>query len=69
MRDVFKVGEKILWETFFPCPFFGKSKTLYPVVVTLSTMLVKKTGMGLLNHVKSVNIKYLRLKLASTDLI
>ena len=39
--------EKVLQETFFPCLFFGKLKTLPPVVGTISMLTVNKYSMGL----------------------
>ena len=32
--------EKMIWETYLPHPFFGKMKTLSPIVGALSTMRV-----------------------------
>ena len=43
--------EKIIQETFLPRLFFRKAKTLSPIIEALSTMLVKKSGLGLLNTV------------------
>ena len=51
--DAFARVEKIIRETFLPRLFFGKKKTLSPIVGDLSTMLVKKYGLGLLNPVTS----------------
>ena len=45
--------EKVLRETFLPHIFFGKSKTLPPIVGALSTFPVKKAGLGLQNPVTS----------------
>ena len=47
-KDAFAVVEKMLWETFFPCLFFKNSKTLSPIVVTLSMTPFNKSGMGIL---------------------
>ena len=47
-----------LQETFLPSLFFGKSKTLPPIVGTLSTLSVKKSGMVLHNPVTSAKEKY-----------
>ena len=56
-------------EIFLPCPFFRKAKSLSPIVGTLSTMLVKKSVLGLLNPVTSTNDKYLSSQYASKELI
>ena len=56
-------------ENFFPCLFFGNSKYISPIVGTLSTMPVNKSGMGILNPVTSANNKELSLKHASTEFI
>ena len=45
--------EKMIRETFFPCLFFGKTKTLPPVVGALSTVSVRKSRLGPLNPVTS----------------
>ena len=52
-----------------PCLFFGKLKTLPPIVGALGTLLVKKTGMGIQNTVTSANEKYTSLLHASDELI
>ena len=41
----------------FALTFFGKSKTLSPIVETLTIILIKKTGLGLLDPVASANEK------------
>ena len=41
----------------FSCLFFGKTKSLSPIVGDLSNMLVKKYELGLLNPVTSANEK------------
>ena len=46
--------EKTLQGIFFDLPFLWKAKNLSTIVGTLSTMLVKKAGLGLLNLVTSV---------------
>ena len=51
----------MLWKTFLPHLLFGKSKTLSPILGTLSTMPVNKASLGLLNTVTSANEKYLIL--------
>ena len=45
--------EKMIRETFLPYSFFGKTKTLSPVIVYLITMPVNKSGLRLLNPVTS----------------
>ena len=61
--------EKLLWETFFPCLFFGKWKYISPIVGTLSNMPVKKSGMVLQIPVMSANGNFLSLQRARTELI
>ena len=41
--------KKMIRETFLPRFFFGKTKTLSPIVGDLSTIPFKKYGLGLLN--------------------
>ena len=53
----------------FDPTFIQKLKNLSPIVGTLSTMLVKKSGLGLLNSVTSTNEKYLSSKRSRTELI
>ena len=43
----------------FASTLFGKSKTLSPIVGTLTTILIKKAGLGLLDPVTSANKKWL----------
>ena len=69
MGDTFAGVEKMIWETCLPRLFFVKTKSLSPIVLTLSTMLANKFGLGLLNPVTSVKKKYLSLQRASTELI
>ena len=52
-----------------PRLFFGKYKSLLPIVVTLSTMMVKTSGLGLQDPVTSANKKYLILMRASSKAI
>ena len=54
--DAFAGVEKIIWGKL-PHLLFGKSKTLSSIIGYLSTMLVNKCGMGLLNPVTYVNKK------------
>ena len=49
--------EKFLQETFLPCLFLGKPKTLPPVVGSLSMFMVKKTRLFLQNTVTSAKEK------------
>ena len=49
--DALKGVEKMLQETFLSCLFFGKSKSLSPIIGTLSTIPFKRSGLGLLNPV------------------
>ena len=59
----------MIQETFLPCIFFGNTKTLSPIVGALSTMPVKKAGLGLLNPVTSEKEKYLSSQRGSAELI
>ena len=43
---------------FLPSLFFGKPKSLSPIVGNLSTMSVKKSDLGILNTMTSANKKY-----------
>ena len=49
MGDAFAVVDKMIRGSFLSCLFFGKKKTLSPVVGDLSIMLAKESGLGLLN--------------------
>ena len=44
---VFSGVEKLLQEKNLPCLFFVKSKYHPPIIGTLSTILVRKSGLGL----------------------
>ena len=59
MGDAFAGVEKMIQKTFLPRLFFGKSKTLSPIIGTLSKMSLNKYGLGLLNPVTSAKKKYL----------
>ena len=59
----------MIQETFLPRPFFRRTKTLSPTVVTISTMPIKVDGLGLLNPVKSAKEKYLSSHRGSSELI
>ena len=61
--------EKIIWETFLPSLFFGKIKTLSPIVGNISMMPIKVDGHGLLNPVTSAKEKYLSSQWESGKLI
>ena len=52
-----------------PCLFFGKPKTLPPIVVTLTTLSVKKDGLSLQNLETSAVEKYKSSIHASYELI
>ena len=56
---LFAVVEKIICENVLPRLFFGKTKTLYPVIGDLSMMTARKSGLGLLNPVTSAQENYL----------
>ena len=49
--------------------FFGETKTLSPVVGDLSTIPVKKAGLGLLNSLMSAQEKCLRSQWGSAELV
>ena len=57
--DAFVGVEKMIWETFLPCIFLRKTKTLSLIVGDLSTILDKKYGLGLLIPVMSAKGKCL----------
>ena len=61
--------DEMIWETFLPFLFLGKYKNISPIVVTLITMTVKKSGLGLLNPVISANKKYTSFQCAIKKLI
>ena len=56
-------------ETFLPCIFFRNTKSLSPIVGALSTMLINKSVLGLLNPVTSVKEKYLSSHQESAELV
>ena len=66
--DAFTGVEKMIWETFLSRLFFGKTKTLSLIVGYLSTIPVKKSGLGLLNSVTSSQAKYLSYQQESAEL-
>ena len=59
----------MIQETILPRLFFGKTKILSPVVGALSTMPVKKAGLGLMNSVTSAQEKYLSSTRGISDLV
>ena len=61
--------EKVLQENFLPSNLFGKSKTLPPVEVALSTFIVKKLCLGIYNPMASAEEKYTSLICTSYKLI
>ena len=61
--------EKMIWEIFLPHIFFGKTKTLSPIVGNLSNMPIKVAGLGLLNPVTSEKEIYLSFHRGSAELI
>ena len=56
-------------ESFLPHLFFGNTKTLSPIVGTLSKMPIKVAGIGLLNTVMLTKEKYLSPQRGSAELI
>ena len=69
MGQAFTGMERFLWETFLRCIFLGLSKTLLPIVGALNMLLVKISGLGIQNPVKSAKEKYNSLLRASGNLI
>ena len=67
--DAFAGVEKIIRETFLPRLFFGKTKTLSPVMEALSIIPVKKSGLGILNPLTLAQEKYLSSQRGSTELV
>ena len=61
--------EKTIRKTFLPRLFFRKTKTLYPIVGSISTIPVKKSGLVLLNPVTSAQENYLRSTQGSVELV
>ena len=61
--------EKMIRDTFLSCLLFGKTKTLSTIVEALSTMTVKKSGLGVLNLVTSAQEKYLSSMWGSAKLV
>ena len=67
--DAFAGAEKMIQETFLPCLLLRRTKTLSPIVGSLSMMTVKKSGLGFLNPVTSAQEKYLISQRGSTELV
>ena len=67
--DSFMGVEKIIREKFLPCLFFKNTKRLSPIIGSLSTMPVNKSGTGLLNPVTSAREKYLSYQQGSVELV
>ena len=67
--DSFGGVEKMIRKTFLLRLFFGKTKTLSPLVGALSAMPVRKSGLGLLNPVTAYQEKYLSSTRGSAELI
>ena len=59
----------MIWEKNLPRLSEEKTKPLSSIVGSLSTMPVKKTGLGLLNPVKSAKEKYLSLQRTGVGII
>ena len=69
MGYAFAGVEKLLRGGGFPGLFLGKYKSLTPLVGTLNTIPVKKSGLGLQNPVTSTDKKFQSSRRASTELI
>ena len=67
--DAFAGVEKMIQENFLPRLFFRKTKTLSPIVGTLSTILIKVARLGLLNPVTPEKEEYLISQRESMELI
>ena len=59
----------MIQENFLPCLFFGKTKTLSPIVGNLSTIPVNKSVMGLLGPLTSAQEEHLRSPRGSAELV
>ena len=67
--ELFAGVKKTIQETFLPRIFFRKTKILSPVIGVLSTISVKKDGLGLLNTVTSDQENYLSPMQGSAKLV
>ena len=56
-------------ETFLPRHFFGKRKTISPIIGSVIMMPVRKAGLGLLNPVTSSQNNHLSSTRGSTKLV
>ena len=61
--------EKMIWGTFLPHLFFIYTKSLSTIVRTLSTVPVKKPGLGFLNPVTTTKEKYPSFQQGNAELI
>ena len=59
----------MICETFLHRLSFGNTENISPVVGTLSTMMVNKSGLGLLNTVTSYQENYLSSTRGSAELV
>ena len=67
--DEFAGVDNMIRETFLPHISFGKTKHLSPIVGSISTMLVKKSGLVLINPVTPEKGKYLSSQRGSAKLV
>ena len=67
--DAFAGVDKMIREQILPPLFFGNTKTLSSVVGALSTIPVKKYGLGILNPVTSAQENYLSFTQGSKELV
>ena len=67
--QAFAVVRKVLRETFLPCLFFEKLKTLPPAVGILIVLTVKKYGLVLQNLVTSAANKSMSLLCERYELV
>ena len=69
MGYAFTGVEKMIWETFLHHLFFGKTKTLSPIVGTLSMMPIKVSRLVLLNTATPEKEKYLIPQRGGAELV
>ena len=69
MEHAFAGVDKMIRGTFLPRLFFGKTKTLSPIVRAISTMPINKSRLGLLNPVTPSQRKYLSSLWVSAELV
>ena len=65
----FEVSEKVIKETFLPRKLFRKTKSLSPILGSLSMMTFKKAVLGLLNPVTPEKEKQLSSQRENAELI